>query len=458
MKRSSLLFLITVFCLSTLSLRAQIAPSYAARLQYVLDSTCNLYHIKGASCAVYIPNGGMWKGVHGESYAGQPITTAMAFPLNSNTKTYVAALMLRLQESGELQLSDTIGKWIHNQTNINGQITIRQLLNHTSGLYSYTDTAAFADSVEADFSRVWHPAEMLQFVGPPLFTPGNGWSYSNTNYLLAGMIISQVTGLPVEQAIRTKLLSPNGLNDTWFYPLEMPTATIPHLWFDNGIGGLIDGQSFGYTPESFYSAASSAGALFSTAEDNALFWQKLTSAQIINAASLAQWRQTRPLNSNISYGLGMFRYKSFNGHVAYEHGGTGIGAINENLVDSVTGVCISLLTNQDSADNDMLLEGVIRALHKVTLAPPTAIAFVIPAAQLEMYPNPAGGQLNVRCSEDLLNAKYSVIDVSGRIVFSGVVRTKELTIPANNLANGNYNLKIVIGNNYPIVAAFSVLH
>jgi hypothetical protein len=154
----------------------------------------------------------------------------------------------------------------------------------------------------------------------------------------------------------------------------------------------------------------------------------------------------------------MFRYKSFNGHVAYEHGGTGIGAINENLVDSVTGICISLLTNQDSADNDMLLEGVIRALHKVTLAPPTGIAFVIRAAQLEMYPNPACGQLHVRCSEDLLNAEYSVIDVSGRIVFSGVIRAKELTIPVNNLANGNYNLTIAIGNNYPVVVAFSVLH
>lgn len=458
MQRFLRLSLVAVFSLSLFSSNAQIAPSYASRLQSALDSMCSLYHVKGASCAVYIPGSGMWKGVHGESYAGQPITSGMAFPLNSNTKTYIAALMLRLQEDGALQLSDTIGKWIHQVPNINGQITIHQLLDHTSGLFSYTDSAAFADSINADFSRVWQPAQMLQFVGPPLFAPGRGWSYSNTNYLLAGMIISQVTGVPIEQAVRTKLLTPYGLSNTWFYPQETPTATVPHFWLNNGNGSISDGLIFGYTPEAFYSAASSAGALFSTAEDNALFWQKLTSGQIIGTNSLAQWRQTNALTSNIGYGLGMFRYHNFNGHVIYEHGGTGVGAINENLVDSVTGICISLLTNQDSADNDVLLFQVIRVLHKITLDPPTAVAVTSSAMQVEMYPNPSKDFVRIAYKGSAVDVRYAITDVAGRTVRSGALGANAAQISVADLQNGTYYLRLSARNGVSLCEVLTVLH
>ncbi|KAK6021693.1 hypothetical protein OSTOST_12629 [Ostertagia ostertagi] len=176
------------------------------------------------------------------------------------------------------------------------------------------------------------------------------------------MIIAQVTAMPVEQAMRSKILVPAGLANTWFYPQERPSAIIPHFWFDTG-AGLIDGTSIGYTPESFYSSTSSAGALFSTAADNVQFWHKMITGQVLSASSLAEWRRTIYLNSNTGYGLGIFRYKNFNGHVVYTHGGTAPGAINENLADSVTGVCISLLTNQDSANNNMLFNGVDSGKH-----------------------------------------------------------------------------------------------
>lgn len=421
---------------------AQIPPAYAARLQQVLDSTCSLLQLKGASAAVYVPGSGMWKGVYGDSYSGQPITSNMAFPLNSNTKTYVSALMLKLQEDGKLQLDDTIGTWIQGYPNISGQITIRQLLNHTSGIYSYTDSAAFADSIEADFSRIWQPAEMLQFVGAPLFAPGTGWSYSNTNYLLAGIIISQVTGKPIEQAIRNGLLTPQGLGNTWFYPQETPTQPIPHFWFSDGMGGELDGQAFGYTPEAFYSAASSAGALFSTAEDNAMFWHKLASGQIITTASLGEWRETITLTrTGIGYGLGMFRYPFFNTHVVYEHGGTGAGAINENLVDSVTGVAISVLTNQEKASNDDLLYYVVNALHQVTLQQPTAIGSVAGAASFELYPNPARDRIYVQ-RPAAGTVAYSITDALGHVVRSGSLEKDREAIAIEALGSGVYYLRL----------------
>ena len=457
MKTILRLFIVAVAigCGQVQNLHAQLPPAFTSRLQTVLDSMCNKYHVKGASAAIYVPGRGLWKGVHGESYAGNPVTDKMAFALNSNTKTYTAAVMLLLQEQGALQLSDTIGKWIHNKTNINGQITIRQLLNHTSGLYSYTDSAAFADSLEANFARVWQPAEMLQFVGPPVFSPGAGWAYSNTNYLLAGMIIAQVTGMPVEQAIRTKVLTPAGLSNTWFYPQETPTLTIPHFWFFDGTS-MIDGLTIGYSPESFYSASNSAGALFSTAEDNVIFWHKMIADQVINASSLSEWRQMVTLSSAIGYGLGVFRYKNFNGHTIYEHGGTGAGTINENLADSVTGVCISLLTNQDSADNSMLLNGVIKALHKVTNDPPTAVPGLTVIMPYMIYPNPVMDELHIERTERLLGTcTYTVIDATGKKVLNGKVSEPKTTVPTGGLQSGAYYLQLTDESGQRFTRSFS---
>jgi D-alanyl-D-alanine carboxypeptidase len=460
MKRLLLLAgLCTGLCQS--SVQAQVNANYAARLQAVLDSTCARYHIKGASSAVYIPGSGIWTGVYGESEAGQPITSAMAFPLNSNTKTYVASIMLKLQEAGQIQLSDTIGKWIQNKPNVNGQITVRQLLNHTSGLYNYTSSVAFNDSVTADLNRIWQPAELLNFVGTPSFSPGAGWEYSNTNYLLAGMIMEQVTGMPVAQAFRSKLLTPQGLNSTWFFPQETPSAVIPHFWFKDGGGGVIDGQVFGYSPQGFYSTAQAAGALFSTAEDNVRFWQKLISGQIVNSASLTEWKQVRVLSSTNAYGLGVFRRKNFNGTTIYQHGGTGAGAINENLTDSATGVCITVLTNQDSASNSMLLNGVVAALHKVTQNPPaapTAVGQVGEAISFAVFPNPAGAQVNISVSMTGISAaSYSISDELGRVVRTGRLENNLTSLLVSDLQAGMYLVQVADGNRLSAVKRFAVI-
>ena len=451
--------LIALFaCINACTLQAQVSTNYAARLQTVLDSTCNRFHIKGASAAIYIPGSGLWKGVHGNSHAGTPISSDMAFPFNSNTKTYIAALMLKLQEEGKLQLNDTIGTWIQNQPNISGQITIRQLLSHTSGLYNYTEAAGFSDSLSKDLTRIWQPAEMLQFVGPPLFAPGTfgSWYYSNTNYLLAGIVAAQVTGMPVEQALRTKILALGGFTHIWFYPIETPMVPIPHFWFLNG-GGMVDGINLGYTPEGFYSAASSAGALFGTAEDNVMFWQKIMSGQLLNATSMAQLRQTIALNSNISYGLGVVRYKNINGHVGYGHNGGAPGTFNENLADSVTGVCISVLTNQDSANTDILFYNVISALHKVTNNPPAGITPLTQAPPFKLYPNPAQSYLQLVTPEvGFANAAYRVSDLTGKRVLQGNLNAGRAAIPVAGLENGIYYLQLYTENGTGQGQAFRV--
>ncbi|MFO0937905.1 MAG: serine hydrolase domain-containing protein [Gemmataceae bacterium] len=130
-------------------------------------------------------------------------------------KTFVAALMLQLIEEKKLDLDDPLSKWIGREPWFNrlpnGQdITLRSLLNHTSGLKEYFEAKGFAETLKAHPEKVWTPAERLAFVldVKPLFAVGKGWSYADTNYILVGLVAERVTGKPLFEEIERRLLKP----------------------------------------------------------------------------------------------------------------------------------------------------------------------------------------------------------------------------------------------------------
>ncbi len=423
---------------------AQISPDLQARLQFVLDSVCAEYNIKGASAAVLIPQQGTWTGTYGESHAGVPITDDMHFGIGSNTKTFVSTLMLKLQENGLLDLDDTIGTWIQGVANVNGQITIRQMLNHTSGLYSFTNHPNFGPSVNADVTAIWQPESILQFINAPLFAPGTDWSYSNTNYLLAGLIIKDVLGTSFHQALRDSILDPQALSNTSFFPFETPSGTIPHAWSKYfGAPYLVDGIDVGWEHTANFSMAGTAGAIMSTAEDNVKFWDKLMSGAIISNTSLDEMKQTLNLGGGVGYGLGVFRRASFNGHLVYNHGGTNVCWINENIYDDVTGTCISVLTNQDSVSNNILLTRVVAALHLQTLGP-LSVTEKNTNADITVYPNPAHNEVNISTDERLA---MELTDISGKKVLSAELKKGNNNISLNGTSAGLYFIQLLDRNN-----------
>jgi len=438
---------------STVTANAQLSTAFTDRLQFVLDSVCTRLNIKGVSAALLVPGAGTWTGTHGESYAGHPITSDMLFGINSNTKTYISTLMLKLQELGYVSVDDTIGTWIHGQPNINGQITIKQLLNHTSGLYSFTDTAQFWDSVWNDPTRIWMPEDVLQFVYAPNFAPGASWSYSNTNYLVAGLIIKQIMGQPLSASLSNYIFSPAGLTNTVFFPEEAPTATVPHIWSVWFSGSYQEDviTTYAYSHNAMFSMSYGAGAIMSTAEDNASFWHQLISGQIIDTSSLNEMMQYiyvgNSLGHPVGYGLGIFRYQDmplFSGHTIYEHGGTNMGFINENCVDSVTGVTISVLTNQDSLDNNMLFVYIMPALHNVSEQMPAVNKVPVQAGnkEIRIFPNPASDQLSVEIPGNTGQLKLSISDMSGRDLVSNALDGNALQIATSGLPEGSYVLTI----------------
>lgn len=434
------LFLPFLFFACTSASYAQMSPGLQARLDFVLDSVCTANNLKGASAAVLMPGQGTWTSTYGESYAGTPITTDMQFGIGSNTKTFTSTLLLKLQENGQLDLDDTIGTWIQNVPNVNGQITVRQLLNHTSGLYNFTNSPGFNTTIGTDPHAMWQPEDVLQFIGAPVFAPGTDWEYSNTNYALAGMIISDILGVPYHQAIRDSILTPNGLNNTINFPYEQSGITIPHYWSVYlGAPYLVDGEDVNYSQNAMATMANAAGAIFSTAEDNVRFWNKLLSGDIINSNSLQEMQECIYLSPATRYGLGIFRRSNFNGHVAYNHGGTNLGFINENIADSITGTCISVLTNQDSVSNSIILTKVIAALHKETTGP-LSVSNMNRASSISVYPNPCNKYVNITTTEDDL--VMHLTDISGREIMYQQLNKGTTEIMLENIASGIYMIRL----------------
>src|SRR5690606_24465461 len=131
----------------------------------------------------------------------------------------------------------------------------------------------------------------------------------------------------------------------------------PHSWSANLNGSVHEDLVAvnNYSHNAMFSLASSAGAIMATAKDNALFWDKLMSGQILNSSSMAEFETLVPISMGQGYGLGVFKLNSFNGRTIVSHGGTNIGFINDNLHEKASGVSITMLTNQDSISNSILL-------------------------------------------------------------------------------------------------------
>ena len=164
------------------------------QLQEVLDQGIAKYDIHGVSATVIFPNDEIWNGVSGISHDTVPIEPNMVFAIGSVTKNFIAALTLTLAEENLLSLDDPISKWLPTYAHVDGNITIRQLLNHTSGLYMFWDNQEIWDDLMADRTKYFSPEEVLEYIKEPYFSAGEGWRYSNTNYLLLAMIINQATG------------------------------------------------------------------------------------------------------------------------------------------------------------------------------------------------------------------------------------------------------------------------
>ncbi len=299
----------------------------AAALQAALDGIRNRARIPGASAAILFPDGSIWTGVSGAAVISPaaPVTADTLFSVGSISKTFVAALAGRLAMAGTIGLDDPLSKYVPTFPNA-ANITIRELLNHTSGIKDLFEIPAIASAIVAQRSATWTSDRVLSMVGSlRYFAPGTGYHYSNTDFVLLGLVIEKATGQTVAALVRSTFLTPLGLSHTYLQTEEEAQGSEAHGYLapasrpvDNSAGTMLP-----FTAEA--TAAGFSGAYVSTASDLAVWANALYGGQILDQATLASMVDISPslafkIKPPFPYGLG-FEETTVAGQLAWGHRG-----------------------------------------------------------------------------------------------------------------------------------------
>jgi D-alanyl-D-alanine carboxypeptidase len=240
----------------------------------------------------------------------RPMRPGLTYRVASVTKPLVATVVLQLVAEGSLSLSDSVQRWLPGILPYGGQVSIRQLLNQTSGVPEYllVPLLELYASKQGRF-RSWTPHALVALVAdqPPLFPPGATYSYSNTNYVLAGLIVEAATGRTLGQELKRRIIGPLRLRDT-FFPVNRPDIpgrnargySLPL----GDQGPVLDGPLLDFTVYN-PSLAWAAGNQVSDLGDLARFFRALLGGRLLPRGLLTEMTTTVPIGQGAGYGLGL---------------------------------------------------------------------------------------------------------------------------------------------------------
>jgi D-alanyl-D-alanine carboxypeptidase len=316
------------------------APPSAASLQKALDGVVDA----GVPGAVLLVRDGSRTIRLASGYsvvAGRvPARPGDRFRIGSVTKSFVSTVVLQLVGEGKLKLDDTVEHVLPGRVRGGEGITVRQLLQHTSGLHDYlADPRIIRPYLNGNLGYAWTPRRLLEIANDhePDFRPGTSWKYSNTNYLVLGLIVEKVTGNTLAGELRRRVIDRAGLHSTTFDTRPTIAGRHMHGYFPLN-KQLTDLSDLSPT------AAWAAGAIVSTADDVARFYRALLQGRLLRADLLREMEKTVPMGvpSN-AYGLGFWRTGTmalsrtpFPCGAAWGHNGDWIG-YNTNAFSSKDG-------------------------------------------------------------------------------------------------------------------------
>jgi D-alanyl-D-alanine carboxypeptidase len=301
------------------------------RLQEVLDKGIKKYNIRGVSAAIVFNTDSVWVGTSGISHDTVSMKPDMLFSIGSITKNFVAALTLKLVEEGTLSLEDKLSDWLPAYPHVNSNITIRQLLNHTSGIFMFWNNDDLWEALKKDRNRIWTPEEVLAYIKEPHFEAGESWGYSNTNYLLMAMIIEKATGSTLSSNIKERLLKPQDLKNFYIWLADSIPENQAHVFGDNFQFGKAEKDLTFLPRASHESIGYGSSGIVTTALDLAKWSQTLFEGNVLSKESMQEmlgFVKFRPQYNLKGYGLGVqeFRNKISDNEEAIGHGGDNIGS------------------------------------------------------------------------------------------------------------------------------------
>ena len=398
-----------------------------AQLRSAIEDMQTRMNIKGVSAAVITQNES-FPIVAGVSYAGRPITPDMVFGIGSVTKTLTSTTLMRMQEEGRIDLDDSIGTWIPSHPNIDPSITVRQLLQHRSGLADFSLTQEYRAAVVANTNRTFKPDELLTFLKQPLAKPGAPFNYCNTNYVLAGMIIAKITGKGAGDAYKTYIFDGLQMDSTYMGVEDSLPVEVAVRWM-----GTQSGQNVSINAA--FSGAWTAGAVFSTAREIATFMRALHRGEVVSQASLTEMHT---YVDTVTYGLGVSR-QTLSGNVVLGHTGSIRGYESIVLYVPSIDVGLAVLVNQGPSEPVMIASRMIDILTQEVSVQDRPVP-LLPS----VWPNPTSSSVMVVAPRD--ESHLSIIDLNGRVQCElGRVPAAAYQVDVSNLPVGLYMLVCVDG-------------
>ena len=359
---------------------ANTAEALAPKLQATLDRLRIKTAMPGASATILFPDGSSWTGVSGlaDVTAGKAVTPNTAFAVGSISKTFLATLILELAAEGRIGLGDAA--WLYlPEVKLDHAITVRQLLDHTSGLYDFFFHPKIDAALRANRAANWTAAQTLAYVGKPYFKPGLGWHYSNTNYLLLGLIAERVGRASLADQFRARFFGPLGLSTAFYQVDERARGPLAHGYRFMGSNrtlppvDLADGT--GVAPfRSVVTAAGGAGSIAASSIDLARWAKALYGGAVLSPSSLATMigdvTNTAIYKPRIPYGLGV-QSVTVGGWPTLGHSGRLLGFQGVMRYFPAQGFAVAVLTNQSRADPSVILKGLVAIVAPPPLPPPS---------------------------------------------------------------------------------------
>lgn len=389
--------------LAALAMAASAAHAqHSAALVAAIDSMANAYLASGPvpSAAVAVVRGRDTIVMRGYGYADlttrRPAGPTTVYQIGSITKQFTSAAIMRLVEKGKIHLDDDLSVYVPNFPEQGHHVTVRELLNHTSGIHDYTNKPTWQPHWAEDLS----PDSIVGFVARDTFdfAPGTSWSYDNTGYVLLGMIVEKASGTPYANYLTEQFFKPLHLRQTRYCP-NHPTDTT----FATGYS-IRDGQS---VPAAYLSLTQpfAAGALCSTVRDFLVWQRALHTGHVVSAASYALMTTPDTLTNGrrLNYGFGLMA-GHLGTHRVIEHSGGINGFTTDQMWFPDDSLSVIVFTNSDGKNPGLLANAIAsrvldipeRRMANVPRPTPVEASLREEIAGTYAFALPGGGVSNVR--------------------------------------------------------------
>ena len=368
------------------------------KIDTAVNQTLSSMKVPSASIAV-VKNGRIaYLQAYGLARISPPMdaTPQMQYSIGSNSKQFTAAAVLMLVQEGKLSLDDMVSKYLPDLTRAK-EVTLRMLLSHTSGYQDYWPedyvmTSMMVPTTAQHILDVWGKR-------PLDFDPGTQWQYSNTNFVIAGRIVEQVSGMPLIELLKKRIFVPLGMDNVYDTDASKLPATDPTGYERHALGPQR------VAPKEGAGWMFAAGELAMPAHDLALWDISIINRSLLEPASYAQMLKPVLLKSGADsgYGLGVFLGKR-DGHAYIEHSGEVSGFVSENKVFPDDRAAIIVLTNEMATNAASVIADRIAP---VLLNLPSTAPTKEEAQALEIFNKLADGQIDRSLFTDYCNAYFN---------------------------------------------------